>query len=761
MSIIALKKGDPMYLLKFTSVPKEVKKRKIVPLKKWIYLPQAQQAYFKLTETGGFAGELECCVRNQDTQQEVEFELVYEDGYSLSDLINQDLINEIRRTNDEKLRTTLEIMENEISLSFLEPISEKNEEIQEEKPRLLSLIEFKLPFKKKHDTGNDRDIEEHYEEETSVEAKHESDDSYVPEYEDGLDQENELLLQSLDEPEEKNSSVPTVPPANDHSSTESVPVVSYPSLREYIMIESADSFAELDNMLHEVQLVIDQGSKYVFSQLNLLEPRTFIETKQQEYIKSIYSKQYFEELCSSLLEIKSDILNQGILSLTEYYEKVSQPIPDERLREHAASLKADIESQYQDKLSRILAEEAHKNKLYVQQVTARHAEELKLLKKKQADELTAINNEYATKKQVHEDTIRTMAEEESQQEIEKCLSELQATKKKNDAHLLESFKIEKLTGIRQAVTESITETQRKQSEYLKICKDRLNQERPAIERAYNKYLEEKEIEENKKKQREELNLRARELAIEEKKVNLEEKSLQESIHATQRIEKQNQEMMMAQQNQLFETFRTMQQNPTVNEPAKSADQPPELTPKNQWWKGFLVATATFVTIGSVGTILYTIHNVYATQTQTAQSLQKQTSEMEQRLMNFIEENKSVSENDTEQVKSPETFEEYLVEEMYLEAGEKFPKQQEEIIDYLLAQGDIENLNQFLKYHETTDDFLLLKIALLKDDTEEILSLYRKNDWDHLKQLTPIQKEKLALSLYQANYATEANLLLEK
>ncbi|WP_144809551.1 hypothetical protein [Enterococcus casseliflavus] len=80
--------------------------------------------------------------------------------------------------------------------------------------------------------------------------------------------------------------------------------------------------------------------------------------------------------------------------------------------------------------------------------------------------------------------------------------------------------------------------------------------------------------------------------------------------------------------------------------------------------------------------------------------------------------------------------------------------------YLLAQGDKSHLNEFLEVYPTTDKLQLLKVAILNGDSEEIFDLYRDNDWDTLKKLSAVQKEKLALVLYQENYAVEANLLLE-
>ena len=52
------KKGEKMYLLKFVKVPKTIKKQKVLPLKKWLYLPQAQDLYFQVIEEEGYEGEL-------------------------------------------------------------------------------------------------------------------------------------------------------------------------------------------------------------------------------------------------------------------------------------------------------------------------------------------------------------------------------------------------------------------------------------------------------------------------------------------------------------------------------------------------------------------------------------------------------------------------------------------------------------------------------------------------------------------------------
>lgn len=151
--------------------------------------------------------------------------------------------------------------------------------------------------------------------------------------------------------------------------------------------------------------------------------------------------------------------------------------------------------------------------------------------------------------------------------------------------------------------------------------------------------------------------------------------------------------------------------------------------------------------------------MYAAQEQTTQVIQKQTSEMEQRLMGVIENQSTQTTQSTEET-TPQTFEEYLIEDQYLEAAETFPEKKKDIVDYLLAQGDKSHLNEFLETYPATDKLQLLKVAILNGDSEEIFDLYRENDWDTLKKLSAVQKEKLALVLYQENYAVEANLLLE-
>ncbi|MFS1088296.1 hypothetical protein ACFC90_16590 [Enterococcus casseliflavus] len=149
-----------MYLLKFVKVPKTVKKRKVIPLKKWLNLPQAEDLYFQVIENEAYEGEMTVLVRNQENLQEIQFDISYEEGYTLSDLINQDLIKEIRSTADENLRTSLEIMENEISLSFSEPITIETTETERTKANLFSTIGSKLPFKKKESVSQETVEEE-------------------------------------------------------------------------------------------------------------------------------------------------------------------------------------------------------------------------------------------------------------------------------------------------------------------------------------------------------------------------------------------------------------------------------------------------------------------------------------------------------------------------------------------------------------------------------------------------------------------------
>ncbi|MGM0331019.1 hypothetical protein IGI79_002900 [Enterococcus sp. AZ084] len=745
-----------MYLLKFVKVPKTVKKQKVLPLKKWLYLPQAQDLYFQVIEEEGYEGEMTLLVQNQENLQEIQFDISYEEGYTLSDLISQDLIREIRNTADENLRISLEIMENEINLSFSEPLTIESTDTEVTKSNFFSTISSKLPFKKKEDVTEETTEEEQSEVVNEIIEVEES--SYVPDYEEGEETEKDLLLQPVEETEDSkvNKKAPVDKKVETDSQEETKPQL--PSLQEYVSIEQVPIIQELDQLIDQMDGRIKNGVSHVLSEFNLTEPATFIEKKQKEFIEKSFTKDFYSSLISSLVETKSNLLNTAILTLTEQYERQVNQNDPSVLKKEIDVIKANIESHWQQELTKRIQTISGRHKQTIDQLRVKQEKELAQLKLKHSQEMTSVNNNYATEKMQLENEIQEKIEQEAQINIQKFKKKATQKIEMENLQALETFKIAQFESMRQVVTETLTNAKQNEGNYLNALKKRLEDEQPRFEQKYQRWLEMQREEEINRKENEELKLKAREIEVQEKKVALEEKAIRETVDTTKRMEKQNHDLLVAQQAQLLETIKAFQINPPATGPQPTEPSSTQ-QPKNTWWKGFFVATVTFVTIGGIGTLLYTIHNVYAAQEQTTQVIQKQTSEMEKRLMGVIE-NRSIQTTQSTAETTPQTFEDYLIENQYLEAAETFPEKKKDIVDYLLAQGDKSHLNEYLEVYPITDKLQLLEVAILNGDSEAIFERYKENDLDTLKKLPAVQKEKLALVLYQENLPVEANLLLK-
>ncbi|MFP1649472.1 MULTISPECIES: coiled-coil domain-containing protein [Enterococcus] len=725
-------------------------------MKKWLYLPQAQDLYFQVIEEEGYEGEMTLLVQNQDNLQEIQFDISYEEGYTLSDLISQDLIREIRNTADENLRISLEIMENEINLSFSEPITIESTDTEVTKSNFFSTISSKLPFKKKEDVTEETTEEEQSEVVNEIIEVEES--SYVPDYEEGEETEKDLLLQPVEETEDSkvNKKAPVDKKVETDSQEETKPQL--PSLQEYVSIEQVPIIQELDQLIDQMDGRIKNGVSHVLSEFNLTEPATFIEKKQKEFIEKSFTKDFYSSLISSLVETKSNLLNTAILTLTEQYERQVNQNDPSVLKKEIDVIKANIESHWQQELTKRIQTISGRHKQTIDQLRVKQEKELAQLKLKHSQEMTSVNNNYATEKMQLENEIQEKIEQEAQINIQKFKKKATQKIEMENLQALETFKIAQFESMRQVVTETLTNAKQNEGNYLNALKKRLEDEQPRFEQKYQRWLEMQREEEINRKENEELKLKAREIEVQEKKVALEEKAIRETVDTTKRMEKQNHDLLVAQQAQLLETIKAFQINPPATGPQPTEPSSTQ-QPKNTWWKGFFVATVTFVTIGGIGTLLYTIHNVYAAQEQTTQVIQKQTSEMEKRLMGVIE-NRSIQTTQSTAETTPQTFEDYLIENQYLEAAETFPEKKKDIVDYLLAQGDKSHLNEYLEVYPITDKLQLLEVAILNGDSEAIFERYKENDLDTLKKLPAVQKEKLALVLYQENLPVEANLLLK-
>ncbi|MDY4307433.1 hypothetical protein SNF32_09245 [Enterococcus mundtii] len=112
----------------------------------------------------------------------------------------------------------------------------------------------------------------------------------------------------------------------------------------------------------------------------------------------------------------------------------------------------------------------------------------------------------------------------------------------------------------------MTNAKQNEGNYLNALKKRLEDEQPRFEQKYQRWLEMQREEEINRKENEELKLKAREIEVQEKKVALEEKAIRETVDTTKRMEKQNHDLLVAQQAQLLETIKAFQINPPATGP---------------------------------------------------------------------------------------------------------------------------------------------------------------------------------------------------
>ena len=201
-------------------------------------------------------------------------------------------------------------MENEISLSFSEPITIETTETEGTKANLFSTIGSKLPFKKKESVSQETVEEE--QPEPVEEVVEPEEESYVPDYEEGEETEKELLLQPLEETEEQkfDQKAPNDKNMEPNTSEETRPKI--PSLQEYVSVEQSPVIKEIDQVIDQLDERVKNGLNHVLSEFNLSKPTTFIEEKQKEFIEKSFTKDFYLSLISSLVETKSNLLNTAI-----------------------------------------------------------------------------------------------------------------------------------------------------------------------------------------------------------------------------------------------------------------------------------------------------------------------------------------------------------------------------------------------------------------------------------------------------------------
>lgn len=747
-----------MYLLKFIKLPKEVKTLKILPLKKWIHLSEAELKYKEVVKNGSFSGIITLLIMNKETKQELQFEVLYEEGYSLADAINQDLIKEIRLTEDRKLRSDLEIIENEISLSFTEPLPTMESEEETKQTKFVDKLTKLIPFDKNKVEKNlgTPNLEENI---LDSPSKLQVNTDYQPDYEDGSVQDDiELLLQPT---EEERENIKQEAAADNQKAKKYESELTYLPLDGYLAIERVEQLEELDRAISFVEKHLEMGSNYLLEELNLKNPDSFIENKRKEYIEKSYSKKYYENLLDSLREAKSNLLHTAVLSLSEKYANLTSENDPDKLDKGKSAIQNTVETKFKAELTQFTNEEAIQYKQLLERTKNRQIQELKQLEAKHAEEIAQMANEQTARIKNKESQLLESMNKEIDQEVKKYTYEFKKNQIIQANKELENFKIQQLENLRTVVVQTANNAKKKDMEYLDLMKENLLEAQPVFERQYEQFQEAQAKEKEEKRKEEELALKKRKVELEEKQVSLEEKTVNEAIDAARRMEKQNQDLQLQQQQHLVETMK-MLQFPQQKSSEEQLDLQRQTPRKGEWWKGFLVATAAFVMIGGTGFVIhnYTVQRVNAIQHETARVLSRQTREMEQRLIELTETKQSEEEAAPVQTE-PQAFEEYMVDQDYFSAAENYPNRREEIIEYLVAQGEKDELSDFVAKYPTENTLLNLKITLVTGTNEEILAKYQKNDMEALKSLSATQKEKMALVLYQAGCVEVANRLLEE
>lgn len=748
-----------MYQLKFTKLPREIKSLKIIPLKTWITLPEAQAVYEEVQALEAeCSGNFTAIIMNKETRQEVQFILPYEEDMSLPSLISKDIFNEIRQTADPKLREELELLENEIIFSFSETATETEQRVQMNDSRI-DKIKKKLFYKKfaykaattvlPDEESSDFAVDSALFPEDVMEKIEDTPVYEEVNFEDPVQQSQETV---------KKEQVPTEDVAEkiSHALPTLIETTKDLNLAQYIDISENDQFIALTKVITRLERCVEQGSSYFLQQLNLIDAHEYIDLQKKKYIEDTYTVTFFENLLAELKETQANLMNEAVFELTKEYEKqTKQRIVKDSDREFRI-LKDEVEKKYRLQVEKELNQLKLAYEKNITQLSTTQKQEKQQLAEKHRGEKANLDDAYSASKKEKKERYQRLSSNEFQHTFEKVKKELSLKNKYSITAALELFKIRRNEDLRKAVTESINLVRQQEAHYIELLKKKLQNEQAIFEKNYACYQKEQKNLKKEAKQREEFALKERSLELEEKKIALEKKHSKEIDDTSAHFNKQSQEILFQQQNQLIEMMKYVESQKLVDNDTNKHREQFSVDKAMPTWIRWTVVGTVLVGIGGGVSGIYTIRNVQTFQEETYQYLDSQTNKLSKQLSEIKR-----TEGSTGKRALLETFDDYLMAEEYHKAMVEYPEKQTEIIDYLIIRENKEQLAEFLAAYPTENKQLLLKVAILEENREDILILYRELEDLAKSTLTAEQKRQVALVFHEEGFFEEASLILEE
>ena len=783
------------YAMKFITIGKELKKAKILKLKKPYNLLEAEQllinCYDALDTLGKTSMNLSLEVTETEQNEDFEFEDLTihfrEDRELLIDVLTTDIYKSMETAEDddqEVLETLAEGLQSQVEDEYSYP--ERYTEQSNKKA-----FSLKIPFvgkKNKENPGpTETKSQEPYnatwdqteetpivnlqkKEETpemvtmQVNAEESSEIEYEDEY-SGVEEEPNLQ-ETENQVKKQNQKVEYVARINgtyQNQDPYNRPETSaLNSLETYANLTATGTLEAVEVVLTALKEETTDEDQVLFERFGVNANEsdlTLLQLKKKEYLNSIKQSNFTMSLVSNFEKNVRALEKKASQVLISKYQSTKEITPVEAIEENLTQYKEQLALKAETNVNQVLERIDQECKSEEKQLSIKHENEMNALQMKQKSEREVVEQRFTQRKITEEDLAteenkRIFKLEAEEKRIELVNEEM--TKRDEDLLL---FKNQTLEGFSKGLQDIITAMKDTQDAYYEDLEARFKEQEESWKKevAAEQRLAMRKVEQ--KLTEEQNRLKAKELQILEeakvKETNMarnKDAILQDILESNDLLQqKQREERRKNQEFQelIENTLRTMQEKNSIPQVLPTEVVQPSQKEKKKRKILFPIVT------GVCGLLLAGGGFFGYTELQTVHA---KNQELQQSIIQLKEDSvKQVEKDKKEPTVEKVTLEDLLKDKKYLDAAEAYPDKLDVIENQLFKDKEIGILTAFNVLYKSKNG--ALNQAILEGDNAKIIETFEKNEAK--ENLSKDQEKSVALAYFATGKTEEGTKLITK
>lgn len=783
------------YAVKFITIGKELKKAKILKLKKPYNLLEAEQllssCYDALETLGITSMNLSLEVTETEQNEDFEFEDLTihfrEDRELLIDVLTTDIYKSMETAEDddqEVLETLAEGLQSQVEDEYSYP--ERYTEQSNKKA-----FSLKIPFvgkKNKENPGpTETKSQEPYnatwdqteeapsvnlqkKEETpemvtmQVNAEESSEIEYEDEY-SGVE-EGPNLQETENQVKKQNQKVEYVARINgtyQNQDPYNRPETSaLNSLETYANLTATGTLEAVEVVLTALKEETTDEDQVLFERFGVNANEsdlTLLQLKKKEYLNSIKQSNFTMSLVSNFEKNVRALEKKASQVLISKYQSTREITPVEAIEEKLTQYKEQLALKAETNVNQVLERIDQECKSEEKQLSIKHENEMNALQMKQKSEREVVEQRFTQRKITEEDLAteenkRIFKLEAEEKRIELVNEEM--TKRDEDLLL---FKNQTLEGFSKGLQDIITAMKDTQDAYYEDLEARFKEQEESWKKevAAEQRLAMRKVEQQLTE--EQNRLKAKELKILEeakvKETNMarnKDAILQDILESNDLLQqKQREERRKNQEFQdlIESTLRTMQEKNSIPQVVPTeVVQPPQKEKKKRKLLFPIVTGLCGLILAGGGFFGYT----------ELQTVHAKNQELQQSIIQLKEDSvKQVEKDKKEPTVEKITLEDLLKDKKYLDAAEAYPDKLDVIENQLFKDKEIGILTAFNVLYKSKNG--ALNQAILEGDNAKIIEAFEKNEAK--ENLSKDQEKSVALAYFATGKTEEGTKLITK